>query len=368
MKTIPFKAPAFGYFPREAFTENVKKRMVDLQSNLALFAPRRRGKTTWVLLELQHAAVTWGLEFAYINLWAKRTDPVGVLAKGLEVAAGIVPDDGDSREIYGEASVGIFKVGGKRGKQAYPKVTGNNAERLAAAMAKLSTKGRRVILVIDEFQEVAKADPEGVAVGALRTALEQHGNKVVALFTGSERSTLARMFKDQAGPLLDQATLIHLPELGESFVIDRVAAFESKSRRHLSIKDATAAFEALGKSPMLLNDVLTEMVVHDDLGIDAAVDELISKRGAEDFGAQVDALKSLDRALLRRIAAEEKPYSDLPGLAADAGMTEDLKATTAQAAMKRLEKLRLIEAKIDSKTGWVIPDPLLERWMRRARG
>jgi len=49
-------------------------------------------------------------------------------------------------------------------------------------------------------------------------------------------------------------------------------------------------------------------------------------------------------------------------------MTEDLKATTAQAAMKRLEKLRLIEAKIDSKTGWVIPDPLLERWMRRARG
>ena len=65
---------------------------------------------------------------------------------------------------------------------------------------------------------------------------------------------------------------------------------------------------------------------------------------------------------------DETPNSDLPGLAADAGMTEDLKATTAQAAMKRLEKLRLIEAKIDSKTGWVIPDPLLERWMRRARG
>lgn len=79
MKTIPFKTPAFGYFTRPAFTAQVGKRMVEFGTNLALFAPRRRGKTTWALLELQPATEAWKVEFAYINLWAvgvsSRTPP-----------------------------------------------------------------------------------------------------------------------------------------------------------------------------------------------------------------------------------------------------------------------------------------------------
>ncbi len=94
MNTIPHKTPPFGYFPRPDFTEQVHHRMVEFRTNLALFAPRRRGKTTWALLELHPATAAWGLEFAYLNLWANRSDPVGVLAKGLEMAAGLRPDDG----------------------------------------------------------------------------------------------------------------------------------------------------------------------------------------------------------------------------------------------------------------------------------
>lgn len=361
MTTIPFKEPAFGYFPRDLFTEEVRRRMVDFKTNIALFAPRRRGKTTWVLLELQHAAAAWGLGFVYINLWANRSDPVGVLAKGLEIGAGLRPDDGSTRELSTELSAGLFKLGARK---TYPKVTGEHAERIATAMRRIAS-ARQTLLVIDEFQAIAEADKDAVAIGALRTALEHHGDTVVALFTGSERSTLAKMFKTKTAPLLDQAKLIDLPELEQDFVQDRLEGFQQSTTRKLELRELQDAYHSLGKSPLLLNEALTEMAVRPSLSLADAVSDLIEKRGLEEHGVQVNALPNLDFALLKRIADERKPYGDLDALTREAGSPKPVTVPTAQAAVKRLEKKGLIEQRIHHKTGWVIPDPLLERWVKR---
>lgn len=362
MKPIPFKTPAFGYFPRPAFTDQVGKRMVEFGTNLALFAPRRRGKTTWALLELQPAAAAWKVEFAYINLWSDRSDPVGVLAKGLEIAAGIRVGDGSTREIEGSVSAGLFGV---KARKAFPKVTTEITDRLKAAMAALAARERRTLLVIDEFQAIAEADTAGVAIGAFRTALETHGDKVVALFTGSERSTLAKMFRAQTDPLLDQAKLIELPELEEDFAKDRAIALKERTGIELSEKDVFRAFVALGKSPLLLNEALTEMAVHANLTLDAAVAELIETRGAADYGVQVASLPDIDRALLTRIASGKKPYTDLDELPWKPETPEKRRVPTAQAAIKRLRQKGLIEERLHHKTGWIIPDPLLQKWILR---
>jgi hypothetical protein len=362
MKPIPFKTPAFGYFPRPAFTDQVGKRMVEFGTNLALFAPRRRGKTTWALLELQPAAAAWKVEFAYINLWSDRSDPVGVLAKGLEIAAGIRVDDGSTREIEGSVSAGLFGV---KARKVFPKVTTEITDRLKAAMAALAARERRTLLVIDEFQAISEADTAGVAIGAFRTALESHGDKVVALFTGSERSTLAKMFRAQTDPLLDQAKLIELPELEEDFAKDRAIALKERTGIELSEKDVFRAFVALGKSPLLLNEALTEMAVHANLTLDAAVAELIETRGAADYGVQVASLPDMDRALLTRIASGKKPYTDLDELPWKPETPEKRRVPTAQAAIKRLRQKGLIEERLHHKTGWIIPDPLLQKWILR---
>ena len=362
MKPIPFKTPAFGYFPRPAFTDQVGKRMVEFGTNLALFAPRRRGKTTWALLELQPAAAAWKVEFAYINLWSDRSDPVGVLAKGLEIAAGIRVDDGSTREIEGSVSAGLFGV---KARKVFPKVTTEITDRLKAAMAALAARERRTLLVIDEFQAIAEADTAGVAIGAFRTALETHGDNVVALFTGSERSTLAKMFRAQTDPLLDQAKLIELPELEEDFAKDRAIALKERTGIELSEKDVFRAFVALGKSPLLLNEALTEMAVHANLTLDAAVAELIETRGAADYGVQVASLPDMDRALLTRIASGKKPYTDLDELPWKPETPEKRRVPTAQAAIKRLRQKGLIEERLHHKTGWIIPDPLLQKWILR---
>lgn len=362
MKIIPFKTPAFGYFPRTAFTAQVGKRMVDFGTNLALFAPRRRGKTTWALLELQPATEAWGVEFAYINLWSDRSDPVGELAKGLEIASGLRPDDGSTREIESAITAGVFAL---KARKSFPKVTTEITDRLKAAMAALATRERRTLLVIDEFQAIAEADKAGVAIGAFRTALESHGDSIVALFTGSERSTLARLFRAQTDPLLDQAKLVELPELEEDFARDRAVALKGRTGIDLSEKDVFTAFLALGKSPLLLNEALTEMAVHADLSLDAAVSGLIETRGAADYGVQIAALSVLDRALLTRIAAGQKPYADLEQLPWKGEMPEMRRVPTAQAAIKRLKQKGLIEERLHHKTGWVIPDPLLQKWILR---
>lgn len=362
MNPIPFKTPAFGYFPRPAFTAQVGKRMVEFGTNLALFAPRRRGKTTWALLDLQPSASAWNVAFAYINIWSNRCDPVGVLARGLESAAGIRVDDSSTRGNEDAVSAGLRRVNIRR---TFPKVTTQITDRLKAAMAALAARDRRTLLVIDEFQTVAEADTDDVAIGAFRTALEGHGDKVVALFIGSEQSALAKMFRAQTAPLLDQAKLMELPELEQNFAEDRAIAFKERTSIELSARDVFRAFVALGKSPQLLNEALTEMAVRADQTLEAAVAELIETRGAADYGVQVASLPNMDRVLLTRIASGKNPFTDLDDLPWKPEMPEKRRVPTAQSAIKRLRQKGLIEERLHQETGWIIPDPLLQMWIFR---
>jgi len=362
MSTAPFKTPAFGYFPRTEFTAEVKRRMMDFSTNIALFAPRRRGKTTWTLLELQPAAAAWGLEFVYINLWANLADPVGVLAQGLEVAAGLRPADPSTGEISAEITASIFTL---KARKDYPPVTHEIAGRIADAMAALAAKPRKTLLVIDEFQALTDADKNNVAIAALRTVLESYGDTILALFTGSKRSTLARMFREQTAPLLEQAKLLDMPELERDFVEDRLVRFRDLTGAQLDLKAVMTAFEGLGRSPLLLNEALKEMAVREGLALDDAIIELIEKHGTEDYGVQIAKLPALDKAILARIAKDQKPYADLDRLPRKRDDAPPVSRTLVQAAIKRLEKAQLIEARDGHKTGWAIPDPLLARWISR---
>lgn len=362
MRTIPFKEPAFGYFPRAAFTTEVGKRMVEWGTNLALFAPRRFGKTTWILLELQPAAEVWNADFAYINLWSDRSDPVGMLATGLEIAAGLRPDDRSTRVIKGEGSAGDFDVNARQG---YPTVTTEIAVRVKAAMGALAKRERRTLLVIDEFQAIAEADEDRVAISAFRTALEQHGDQIVALFAGSVRSALTRLFRSRCEPLLEQATLIELPALEEDFARDRAAALRERAKIDLSEQEVLGAFVTLGRSPLLLNEALTELAVRADLNLDDAVAEAIETRGSADYGAQMAGLPDLDRDLLTRIATGKRPDSDIEDLPWPHGTGEKRRMQMSQAAIKRLRRDGLIEERLDHHAGWAITDPLLQKWVCR---
>lgn len=365
MRTIPFKEPAFGYFPRAAFTAEVGKRMVEWGTNLALFAPRRYGKTTWILLELQSFAEVWNVDFAYINLWSDRSDPVGTLATGLEIAAGLRPDDRNTRVIQRDSSANVF---GFNARQGYPTVTTEIAVRVKAAMGALAKLERRTLLVMDEFQAIAEADQDRVAISAFRTALEHHGDQIVALFAGSVRSALIRLFRSRCEPLLEQATLIELPALGEDFARDRAAGLRERARTDLSEREVLDAFVTLGRSPLLLNEALTELAVRADLNLDAAVAEAIETRGSADYGAQMAGLPDLDRDLLARIATGKRLDSDIEDLALPDWTVEKRRMPRAQAAIKRLRRDGLIEERLDHHAGWAITDPLLQKWVRRLAG
>jgi hypothetical protein len=76
-------------------------------------------------------------------------------------------------------------------------------------------------------------------------------------------------------------------------------------------------------------------------------------------------LPDMDRALLTRIASGKKPYTDLDELPWKPETPEKRRVPTAQAAIKRLRQKGLIEERLHHKTGWIIPDPLLQKWILR---
>lgn len=66
----------------------------------------------------------------------------------------------------------------------------------------------KIIIAIDEFQQVAKYD-ENNAEAILRTFI-QHSSKATFIFAGSQRHLLQRMFADSARPFYNSASFMHL--------------------------------------------------------------------------------------------------------------------------------------------------------------
>jgi hypothetical protein len=91
-------------------------------------------------------------------------------------------------------------------------IPGNILEALNALEHILSKNKQRVILFLDEFQEIAKLENSLAIEGAIRH-FAQGSKYVVFIFSGSSRHMLKHMFGDQSRPLYALCKEIHFDRL-----------------------------------------------------------------------------------------------------------------------------------------------------------
>ena len=191
---------------------------------LSLFAPRRAGKTEFLVQDLAPCAEGQGHRVIYASFWQAPLSPLAVLLHALE----------KSRELGGLADrirTSALRVAPKLKLSASVPGTGAGAEaeidltrlrgepptnlllHLDDLLGRVSTKGRPTILLLDEVQELARNRANASLVAALRTGLDKRRDGLRAVFTGSSRAGLAAMFSDREAPFFHFATPIDLPAL-----------------------------------------------------------------------------------------------------------------------------------------------------------
>ena len=341
---------------------------------LSLFAPRRAGKTEFLVQDLAPHAEAQGHRVIYASFWQAPLSPLAVLLHALE----------KSRErgtLADRIRTSAWRVAPKLKLSAAVPGTGTGAEaeidltrlkgepptnlllHLDDLLGRVSRKTRPTILLLDEVQELARSRSNSPLVAALRTGLDKRREGLKAVFTGSSRAGLAAMFSNREAPFFHFATPIDLPALGKLFVDHVVAVFRKTSKRNLDPDGMLDAFDRLHRNPYFFRLLVQTMLYDAEHTISSALDH-VRERIAADLGYPETwlALTPIQRETARALAmGAPRPFSRVFREALGAALGDEApSAARVQAALRRLERLGIVDT---ARGEWELADPGFGRWL-----
>lgn len=299
------------HYPRKDLTEKVLIAYEQgLSDTLTLFAPRRMGKTEFVLLDLIPAAGQRGYTPVYASFWENKDNPTSALLSAVNTALeGSNWWQRATRKIAsarlsvhanatGEVS-GALDVGKSSGKASDP----DTLRELKEALNALVAKHDRVLLCLDEAQHLATRPEFENLVFFLRTFLDQNRQRVRVMYTGSSRDGLRKLFSKRKAALFQSSSQIDLPQLGSGFVEHMRQCYQQATTQDFSLRDGLTAFSILNYVPREFRSVLEKMILS---GSQDIIREATNARDEQledgNYPSLWATLKSIDQAILTWIA------------------------------------------------------------------
>ncbi|MBL8441743.1 MAG: hypothetical protein JNK96_11035 [Betaproteobacteria bacterium] len=276
---------------------------------LALFAPRRVGKTWFLDHDLAPIARTEGLLPVYADLWLNKAAPLEAINHALEEALDdlAVPPGTIGRLARTQvkkigalgASIDLGDEPRRRGLPDDP------ALRFDALVVRLGLEhGGRVLLLLDEAQALADQARGGDLLATLRAVLHKRQDQVEAVLTGSSQEGLARILSAVGTPMYQFAQLLTFPVLGDEFLVrltDRFA--EVHQGRAPRLEDLRRLFTRIGCKPALMRDIVKTMSAEGETDPDAGLASFMADaRQVAGWQALLNTLDAFERGVLTAVA------------------------------------------------------------------
>jgi len=352
----------------------VLRRTVDNAGRLFLYAERRMGKTSLVRVLLDELPDEEYVA-AYVDLWP--TDGPASFTKAMAKATAEASSttaetllENASRFFSSlqpsvtvdESGAPVLTFGAERPSGTDPEIE----EVLAAPARAAELTGKRVVVVFDEFQQIATYEA-GRVERKLRSEI-QHHEKVAYLFLGSRRHLIREMFLDSKRPLYRSAQHYPLRAIDEAawqpFIRDR---FEQagKSISESVIHEVCQITEGHPFYVQHLCHVLWERC---DEGAEVEPEDvqeatgILLDRESYAYTALWEGLTTNQQRFLLGLAQEEdvQPFSS-----AFVGRYDLGSPSSAQRAAEALMQKDLIDR--DNGT-FVVLDRFFQRWIVRQHG
>ena len=373
-------APIAWHYPRTALAQAYIDTLgAGLISSVVLFAPRRKGKTEFLLEDLLPAAEARGYVTVYCSMWQNRSDPLAAILAALALAA--KPRSLGRRlqrhllhpfkKTSVELELGhVGKVKAEAEFAASDPVSQAQLQRLPELLDEvIAVSNGRVLIAFDEIQHLAKPEFQEL-VAALRTTLDLRKKTVKSVFTGSSRHRLQMMFSQTKAPLFQFSQTTDFPDLDDEFVAFMADAFRQATQREMPLAAANRAFAALGRTPGLFHDAVERLMKTGGVDIDRVAQHVLEEtQEASGYARRLQAMRPLDRAVLRAVVARMPLYADdsRSKFAAAIGVEgEPLSARQVQVAVDRL-----LAEQIIYQTGrgqYAIEDHQLAEWLLASPG
>lgn len=355
------------HFSRTELARSYLKSISIGNPRLALFAPRRRGKTEFLLQDLGPEAQRQKYRTVYVSCWENIDAPHLAIIAALEKAVAALRGKRSSMRAVLTAEVkrlridGLFNmVGGEIEFATQPQAsTPNDQQRISTLLEELAAgKRTKVLLMIDEAQHLSTREEFDAIQHNLRSQVEKLGN-VSVVFTGSSRHGIAAMFDDKNAPFYDWADWARFPDLDEDFIVFQSGVFEKVTKRKLDRQPLMKAFKDFDKNPFYFRSLLKAMALDPGLSVQDAQQMVLEALAARrDYASIWHGLKRLEQSVFLGVLQDKSLYSK----EAMASYGKGTKKHAVQYALRRLGDMQLITK--TGRTNYEIEVPGFVAWLK----
>lgn len=306
------------HFPRAQLANHYLSVLeLGISSNLAIIAPRRRGKTLFVLRDLAPLAQKKKYIPVYASLWQNINAPHEGLLTALEEAVQSV----DRRAVFNRllrAKIKKTTVSNEllgRMEVEFADNPSKPANRELACIEKLLAElqakaGRKtVLLLIDEIQHLATSKAFDPLTYALRTLLDKRQGLIKSVFIGSSRHYMNLLFNEVQSPFYHFVEPVAFPDLDKEFIDFLRVKLANDHRISIAARPLQKVFSAIDCSPYWMMKIVAHMITF-RIGVDEAREHVFElMEAAEGFEAIARRMKPIDKIVFLALCGRQNPFA-----------------------------------------------------------
>jgi hypothetical protein len=339
---------------------------------ICLQAPRRLGKTTFLLMEVIPAAIKAGYLPVYVDVWQHRSDPMAAINYGLQEAIDNieVPQSTLGKRLKTKVNkVGIGSASidlGDEPARRRPEAPFLLVDFLLKSVIRAARKP--ILLLLDEIQELAIVKDGESIVSALRSAITKSKGSVRVIFTGSNQDRLRELFSRSRAALYEGASMLSFPALGDEFskfVADRV---RENLRRPVLVSEVALAFERFQHQPRLLIDLVFIFASGNTASFKEVLERHVDRIIADSsFQPILDRMTLLQRLVCQRLnVASDLTSADARKGYALALHKKVVPSGTVGDALRALVDLHVLTKPSGTRGHYAFDDPMFREWFSKA--
>lgn len=299
-----------------------------LRSGVFLSAPRRTGKTTFLLHDLVPALEQNGALVIYVDLWTDlQANPADLVHTAVRQKLHELLTPG-SRTLRKFTSVTGLDLGAFGFKFSFKLENLGQADGVTLAQAFREIAGQAktdLVMIVDEVQQALTSDAGNNMLMALKSARDainlpkDSSSRFLFIGTGSHRAQVAELAA-HSNQAFNGAVSMQFPVLDREYVVFLLERLERDGIAVLPSADvANEAFDILGHKPEELLQAIRDLQAYDAASADTflpVIARTLRFASAEIELAKVEQLGALAEAIFEWIAAADGKAKD--PLAADA--------------------------------------------------
>jgi len=353
------------HYPRTDLAQQIVGMFeIGLSNALVFFAPRRMGKTEFLLKDITPLAEKNNWLVFYFSFLETTIHSRSEFTRALLLFAEQSKKYKSTKALFSRMTKISGEMGGIGGSIEFD---ADSHILDIKEIFKTLTKKQKLLLLMDEIQSLASDKSNTQFVSSLRTALDMYKDDVKVIFTGSSQEGLRCMFSQAKAPFFHFGQNLPFPGFDQQFTHHLARVFQLATGREIDKEALWKVFNELQCIPQLARSLVERMVLYPNLALIEAKEglllEVYNARAYVEIWAKCSAFEKLLLCVISEdgtLLFSEKTRGDL---ANRLGIPE-LSLPTMQSTLRVLQRKSLIGRFPERGSGYFIEDPNLKSWIR----